>query len=255
MTVEPKSGSPGPPSSHEVAWIAGVGAAAGLGAALGRRFARAGLHVALTGRTPQRLQALAAQIIASGGSASALPGDLSSERDLARLALEVERLGVLRCAVFNAGNAVRATPLEVTPEQFEAVWRGGTYAGFVFALTAVPRLLAGGGGSLLFTGATASVRGGAQFVAFASAKAALRSVAQSFARAYGPRGIHVGHIVIDGGIDGERLRRSAPERVAQAGADGLLDPEAIAESYWQLHAQQRSAWTHELDVRPYKESF
>jgi NAD(P)-dependent dehydrogenase (short-subunit alcohol dehydrogenase family) len=108
---------------------------------------------------------------------------------------------------------------------------------------------------LLFTGATASLRGGAAFVAFAAAKAGLRSLAQSIAREYGPQGVHVAHVVIDGGIDGERLRTSAPQRAAEAGADGLLDPEAIAETYWQLHQQHRSAWTHELDLRPYKETF
>jgi len=116
-------------------------------------------------------------------------------------------------------------------------------------------LLAGGGGSLLFTGATASLRGRGAFVAFAAAKAGLRSLAQSLAREYGPRGVHVAHVVIDGGIDGERLRTSAPQRAAEAGADGLLAPEAIAETYWQLHQQHRSAWTQELDLRPYKESF
>jgi NAD(P)-dependent dehydrogenase (short-subunit alcohol dehydrogenase family) len=120
---------------------------------------------------------------------------------------------------------------------------------------ALPLLLESGGGSLLLTGATASVRGGAAFIAFASAKAALRSLAQSAAREYGPQGVHVAHVVIDGGIDGERLRASSPERIAAAGDDGLLHPDAIAESYWHLHQQPRSAWTHELDLRPFKERF
>jgi NAD(P)-dependent dehydrogenase (short-subunit alcohol dehydrogenase family) len=163
-------------------------------------------------------------------------------------------IGRLRVAVFNAGNAVRGAPLELTPEQFEATWRGSTYAGYVFARAALPALLSSGG-SLLFTGATASLRGRGPFVAFASAKAGLRSVAQSFAREYGPKGVHVAHIIIDGGIDGERLRKAAPQRLAEAGADGLLDPDAIASTYWDIHRQQRSAWTHELDLRPYSESF
>jgi NAD(P)-dependent dehydrogenase (short-subunit alcohol dehydrogenase family) len=119
----------------------------------------------------------------------------------------------------------------------------------------LPKLLAGAGGSLLFTGATASLRGRGPFVAFAAAKAGLRSLAQSIAREYGPKGIHVAHVVIDGGIDGERLRTAVPEFSERAGADGLLDPDAIAETYWQLHQQHRSAWTHELDLRPYKEAF
>jgi NAD(P)-dependent dehydrogenase (short-subunit alcohol dehydrogenase family) len=117
------------------------------------------------------------------------------------------------------------------------------------------RLLASGGGSLFFTGATASIRGRGPFTAFAAAKAGLRSLAQSLAREYGPQGVHVAHIIIDGGIDGERLRSSAPDRLAEAGADQLLSPDAIAETYWHLHRQHRSAWTHELDLRPYRESF
>jgi len=150
---------------------------------------------------------------------------------------------------------VRGTPLELSPEQFESTWRGSAYAGFLFARATLPALLAAGSGSLLFTGATASLRGRGPFVAFAAAKAALRSVAQSCAREYGPQGVHVAHIVIDGGIDGDRVRSGAPHRAAQAGTDGLLDPEAIADTYWHLHRQPRSAWTHELDLRPFKEAF
>jgi len=257
MPVETGSGEP-PANSDTpagVAWIAGVGADAGLGAAVARRFAKAGLVVALTGRNAERLRTVAAQIAAAGGRAHALAGDVSSADDIERLAAEVQALGPLRAAIFNAGNAVRGTALEVTAEQFESTWRGSTYAGFLFARSVLPSLLAGGGGTLLFTGATASLRGGAAFVAFASAKAGLRSVAQSVAREYGRRGVHVAHVVIDGGIDGERLRTNAPQRAAQAGTDGLLHPDAIAETYWQLHQQHRSAWTQELDLRPYKETF
>jgi NAD(P)-dependent dehydrogenase (short-subunit alcohol dehydrogenase family) len=236
-----------------LAWIAGVGASAGLGAALARRYAAGGLAVAITGRDAARLQALAAEIAAAGGQAHALPGDVSSEHDVERLSRALEALGTLRSAVFNAGNAVRGTLLDLTPAEFEATWRGSSYAGFLFARATLPRLLASGGGSLLFTGATASVRGRGPYIAFASAKAALRSVAQSLAREYGPRGVHVAHVIIDGGIDGEQLRRNAPELVA--GDDRLLSPAAIADVYWQLHGQHRSAWTHELDLRPYRESF
>jgi NAD(P)-dependent dehydrogenase (short-subunit alcohol dehydrogenase family) len=255
MAFDIPSGSAATASAPTVAWIAGVGASAGLGAALGRRFAQAGLLVALTGRNAERLQAVAAEIVRQGGQAQAVVGDVSSAADVARLSAHIERLGTLRAAVFNAGNAVRGTPLEITPELFEATWRGSTYAGFLFARATLPRLLAAGGGSLLFTGATASLRARGHFVAFAAAKAGLRSVAQSFAREYGPQGIHVAHVVIDGGIDGERLRTNAPQLRAAAGTDGLLSPDAIAETYWQLHQQHRSAWTHELDLRPYKEPF
>jgi NAD(P)-dependent dehydrogenase (short-subunit alcohol dehydrogenase family) len=240
------------PSS--IAWIAGVGASAGLGAAVARRFAREGYVVALTGRNAERLCAVASEIVAAGGRARALPGDVSSGKDIERLAAELELLGRLRVAVFNAGNAVRGTPLELTPDEFESTWRGSTYAGFLFVRATLPALLTDGG-TLLFTGATASLRGRGPFVAFAAAKAGLRSLAQSTAREYGPRGVHVAHIVIDGGIDGERLRTVAPQRASEAGDAGLLDPDAIADTYWALHQQHRSAWTHELDLRPYKEHF
>jgi NAD(P)-dependent dehydrogenase (short-subunit alcohol dehydrogenase family) len=241
-------------SGAGVAWVAGVGASAGLGAALGRRFAREGLGVVLTGRNTDRVRTVADEITGSGAVAFALPGDVSTPLDVTRLVSELP-LRALRVAIFNAGNAVRGTPLEITPEQFENTWRGSTLAGFLFARAVVPRLLAAGGGTLLFTGATASLRGRGAFVAFAAAKAALRSVAQSFAREYGPQGVHVAHVIVDGGIDGERLRTGASEIAQAAGTDGLLSPEAIAETYWHLHRQQRSAWTHEIDLRPYKESF
>jgi NAD(P)-dependent dehydrogenase (short-subunit alcohol dehydrogenase family) len=255
MVDQPSPGSTSVNAAAPVTWVVGVGASVGLGAALGRRFAQGGLTVALTGRNVDRVRSVAAEIATTGGRAYALPGDVSSADDVKRLTAEVQTLGLLRVAIFNAGNAVRGTPLEITPEQFESTWRGSTYAGFLFARATLPLLLAAGMGTLLFTGATASVRGRGPFVAFAAAKAGLRSVAQSAAREYGPRGVHVAHIVIDGGIDGERLRTAVPQRAAEAGADGLLDPDAIAETYWQLHQQNRSAWTHEVDLRPYKESF
>jgi NAD(P)-dependent dehydrogenase (short-subunit alcohol dehydrogenase family) len=236
-------------------WVVGVGASAGLGAALGRRFAKAGLTVALTGRNSDRINSVTAEITKAGGRAHALPGDVSSAEDIKRLTAEVQALGTLGVAIFNAGNAVRGTPLEITPEQFESTWRGSTYAGFLFARATLPLLLEAGTGTLLFTGATASIRGRGPFTAFAAAKAGLRSLAQSAAREYGPRGVHVAHVIIDGGIDGERLKTNAPHRAAEAGIDGLLNPDAIAETYWQLHQQHRSAWTHELDLRPYKEAF
>jgi NAD(P)-dependent dehydrogenase (short-subunit alcohol dehydrogenase family) len=239
----------------DVAWVVGVGASAGLGAALARRFARGGLTVVLTGRNETRLRSVTAEITDAGGQARALAGDISVPSEVTRLTAAVREIGALRSALFNAGNMIRGTALDVTPEQFESTWRGSAYAGFLFVRATLPLLLESGGGSLLLTGATASVRGGGPFIAFASAKAALRSLAQSTAREYGPQGIHVAHVVIDGGIDGERLHTGAPDRVAAAGHDGLLHPDAIAETYWHLHQQPRSAWTHELDLRPFKERF
>jgi NAD(P)-dependent dehydrogenase (short-subunit alcohol dehydrogenase family) len=242
-------------SKSGAAWVVGVGASAGLGAALARRFAKGGLTVALTGRNEARLRSIEAEIAAAGGQSRVLPADISIASEVTRASTAVREIGPLRAAVFNAGNMVRGTALDVTPEQFESTWRVSAYGGFLFVRATVPLLLDAGGGSLLLTGATASVRGGGPFIAFASAKSALRSVAQSTAREYGPQGIHVAHVIIDGGIDGERLRGGAPDRVAAAGQDGLLQPDAIAETYWHLHQQPRNAWTHELDLRPFKERF
>jgi NAD(P)-dependent dehydrogenase (short-subunit alcohol dehydrogenase family) len=238
-----------------VAWIAGVGASAGLGAALARRFAGEGLSVAVTGRSRERLETVVNEIRSAGGHALALPGDVTSESDLLAITRQLAEVGTLEAAIFNAGGATRAPALELSAEQFEAAWRVSTLGGFLFARAALPLLLSAGRGSLLFTGATASLRGRPPFAAFASAKAGLRSLTQSLAREFGPRNIHVAHVVVDGGIDGERLRTSAPQRVAERGDDGLLKPGEIADAYWHLHQQGRSAWSQEIDLRPFSEPF
>jgi NAD(P)-dependent dehydrogenase (short-subunit alcohol dehydrogenase family) len=255
MTKQDTSTNASRDESTRVAWVAGVGASAGLGAALARRFAREGLTVALTGRTRARVEAIASEIETLGGRAIALPGDVSSETEMASIAAHIGSAGVLEVAVFNAGNASRAPTLELSVAQFESAWRVGTLGGFIFGKEAVRGLLAAGRGTLLFTGATGALRGRPPFAAFAAAKAGLRSLSQSFAREFGPQGVHVAHVVIDGGIDGERLRQAAPQRVAERGAHGLLNPDEIAEAYWQLHRQPRSAWSQEIDLRPYNESF
>ena len=242
-------------NTNQVIWVAGVGASAGLGGALARRFAKAGFTAAITGRNAERLEGVAAEIRSSGGKAVALAGDVARESDVLAVARRASELGQLEVGIFNAGNADRAPTLELSVDSFEQAWRSSTLAGFVFGREVVRSLLPRHHGSLFFTGATASLRGKPPFAAFASAKAGLRSLSQSFAREFGPQGIHVAHVVIDGGIDGERLRSRAADRVAQAGADGLLNLEAIAEVYFQLHLQHRSAWTQELDLRPFKEPF
>lgn len=241
--------------SDGVVWVAGVGARAGLGAALARRFAREGLTAAVTGRSPERLAAVVGEIRDAGGRAEAFAGDVSQEADVVSIAAKVSALGRLEAAVFNAAAADRAPSLELSAEQFEKAWRTSTLGGFIFGREALRALARQQRGSLLFTGATASLRGRPPFAAFASAKAGLRSLSQTFAREFGPLGVHVAHVVIDGGINGERLRTHSPQRAKDAGADGLLGLDAIADVYWHLHAQPRSAWTQELDLRPYKESF
>jgi NAD(P)-dependent dehydrogenase (short-subunit alcohol dehydrogenase family) len=234
-----------------VVWVAGVGARAGLGAAIARRFAKEGLVAAVTGRTPERIEAVAHEIREGGGEARAFEGDVSREVDLLAIAERVSALGPLQVAVFNAAGAIRAPSLETSASAFEDALRTNAVGGFVFGREVVRRFLPLQRGTLLFTGATASLRGRPPFVAFAASKAALRSVSQTLAREFGPRGIHVAHVVIDGGIDGERLR----SRVPGVDGEGLLALNDIADVYWHLHAQPRSAWTQELDLRPFKEPF
>jgi len=237
-----------------VAVIAGVGE--GLGFALGRRFAQAGYNVALAARTADRLARLAGEIRKAGHKAFAVPTDLREEQEVLALfdALESEH-GPVEVAVYNAGANFRASILETPADMFEKIWRLGCYAGFLVGREAARRMSPRGKGTILFTGATASVRGGAQFAAFAAAKNGLRAVAQSMARELGPKGIHVAHVVIDGMIDTAAVRSRFPERVKDLGPDAMLAPEAIAELFFQIHAQPRSAWTMEADLRPYGEKF
>jgi len=242
-------------ATREVAWVAGVGAKLGLGAAVARRYARGGLTVAVSGRTPAKLEAVAAEIREAGGQAFALPADVSREGDIQAALAELSKHGRLSAAVFNPSEGERAPSLELSAAAFEQAWRVSTLGGFLFGREVLRVLAPLGRGSLLFTGATASLRGKPPFAAFAAAKAGLRSVAQTFAREFGPKGIHVAHVVIDGGIDGERVRSRNPQRAEAVGADGLLGLDAIADVYWHLHSQHRSAWTQELDLRPYKETF
>ena len=244
--------------ARPTALVVGVGAEQGLGAALGRRFAAGGHHVLLAGRTPDRLERAAQAIGSAGGSAEAVVADATQEDAVVRLFDRAmapgQGLEPVDLVAFNAGNNRRVGLRETEAALFEEFWRVGCLAGFLVGREAARRMAPLGRGTILFTGATGSLRGGTGFAAFAAAKAGLRMVAQSMAREFGPMGLHVAHVVIDGGIDGERLRRAFPERAAM-GEDGLLHPDAIAETYWQIHRQQRSAWTHEVDLRPFRETF
>lgn len=242
-----------PPRSSVL--VVGVGASRGLGAAIARRFARGGHPVAVAGRNAEKLTRTARELEASGARVVHLIGDAARAEDARRFVAEAERLGPLAVAVHNAGGNEPAPFLKLSEDTFTRHWREHALGGFQVAQAAIPVLVAHGGGSLFFTGATASLRGKANFAPFASAKAALRNLAQSLAREYGPLNIHVGHVVVDGGIEGERLLSHAPQLPRERGEDGLLDPDAIAEAYWYLHHQHRSAWTLELDVRPWSENF
>ncbi|RDJ22212.1 SDR family NAD(P)-dependent oxidoreductase [Bosea caraganae] len=239
--------------------VVGVGAERGLGAALCRHFAREGYHVLVAGRTAEKIEAVARGLKDLGLSAKAVLTDATVEADVVRLFDEAMSPGFGRdpsdLVVFNAGNNRQLDFRELSAEQFEDFWRVGCFAGFLVGREAARRLVPLGRGTLIFTGASASLRGKPGYAQFAAAKAGLRMISQSMAREYGPLGLHVAHVVVDGGIDGERLLKNRPEAKAARGEDGLLGIEAIAESYWHLHKQRRSAWTQELDLRPFKESF
>lgn len=239
------------PQSRPVAIIAGVGAERGVGGAVARRFAAEGFHVLVAGHTPTKIATVAAAIVAAGGSAEAVPTDVTDEAQVA--ALFDRAATVPDVVVFNAGNNRRIAFRDIDAVLFEDFWRVGCFAGFLVGREAARRLAPAGRGTIIFTGASGSLRGKAGFAAFSAAKAGLRAVAQSLAREFGAAGLHVAHVVIDGGIKGDRLVLGMPEFVAAVGEDGLLEVDAIAEAYWQLHRQHRSAWTHELDLRPFKE--
>jgi NAD(P)-dependent dehydrogenase (short-subunit alcohol dehydrogenase family) len=246
---------PHPPSSSGLAWIAGVGASAGLGAALARRFAAGGLTVVVTGRTPAQLERVVAEIEAAGGKAIAAPGDVTSDAELSAIAARLGALAPVDVAIFNAGNNRAKPTIEMETAFFEEMWRVGCLGGFIFGREAAKLMLPRARGTLLFTGASASLRGRPRFTAFASAKAGLRAVSQSMAREFGPQGLHVAHVVIDGAIDGERINTRLPSLAQERGPDGLLKLDAIADAFWYLHGQHRSAWSQEIDLRPFAESF
>jgi len=235
--------------------VVGVGATQGLGAAIARRFGREGFSVLIAGRNAEKLQATEQALRAEGVTVRAVVGDASKAEDARGFVAEAQSLGPLTIAVHNAGSNRPSPFLKLTEAEFQGHWREHALGGFQLAQAALPVLLEQGGGSLIFTGASGSLRGKANFAPFAAAKAALRNLAQSVAREFGPQGIHVGHVVIDGGIEGERLLSRLPGLKDQRGPDGLLDIDAIAEAYWVLHHQHRSAWTLELDLRPWAEQF
>jgi NAD(P)-dependent dehydrogenase (short-subunit alcohol dehydrogenase family) len=239
----------------KTAIVVGVGAELGLGATLCRRLAATGLHVFVAGRTTANIEGVAKTIRGKGQQATAVECDATKEVDVMKAFDAATKAGTLDCVIFNAGNNVMKPLRDIDVKTFEDAWRLGCFGGFLVGREAARRMAPQGNGTVIFTGASASLRGRANFAAFAVAKAGLRALAQSMAREFGPQGLHVAHVVIDGGIDGEKLRTRRPERVQAAGADGLLNLEAIADAYMALLAQQRSAWTHELDLRPFKESF
>jgi len=235
--------------------VIGAGASKGVGGALSRKFAAQGHHIVVAGRTEAKVAALADEIAGSGGSAEPFVVDVTSPSDQDALFSHVAKKGEIAAVLYNAGNNAIIPFAQLDAETFESFWRVGCFGGFLTAERAIPILKAQGEGSLFFTGASGSLRGKSNFAHFASMKAGLRMLAQSLAREFGPHGIHVAHFIIDGVIDGEMVRSRFGDYLDALGEDGGLSPEAIADAFWYVHQQHKSAWTHELDLRPFKENW
>jgi NAD(P)-dependent dehydrogenase (short-subunit alcohol dehydrogenase family) len=233
-----------------------IGAGDATGGAIARRFAREGYIACVTRRSAGKLEPLVAQITAEGGVAHGFGSDARKEDEVIALFDRIEReIAPIEVAVFNIGANVRFGITETTARVYQKVWEMACFGGFLMGREAARVMLPRGHGTIIFTGATASLRGREGFAAFAGAKHALRALAQSMARELWPRGIHVAHPVIDGAIDTEFIRSNFPERYATKAQQGIVDPNSIAEAYWQIHQQPRDAWTHETEIRPWLETW
>jgi NAD(P)-dependent dehydrogenase (short-subunit alcohol dehydrogenase family) len=239
--------------SQKNAIVIGVGPDRGLGAQLCRRFAGEGLHVLVAGRTREKVDAVVDSIRSEGGSAEAVTTDATRESDTREL---FDRAGdALSLAIYNAGNNTPGRIEDMEADYFEQSWRVCCFGGFLFGREAIRRMKPLGGGTLLFTGASASLRGRANFGAFNSSKGALRTLAQAMAKEYAADGIHVGHVVVDGPIGGEKIMTLLPEYAERLGEEGMISIEGLTDAYVYLFRQPRRAWTFELDVRTSKESW
>ena len=236
----------------QVAVVLGVGPKNGLGAALCRRMSQEGLHVLVSGRTESSLSAVVEEVQSLGGDASLWVADATSEQDIERLFEEARSLGAISVAIYNAGNNFPGTIIDMDADYFESTWRVCCFGGFLFGREAVRSMMASGG-TLIFTGASASLRGRANFGAFNSAKGALRNLAQAMAKEYSEQGIHVGHVVIDGPINGDKITEGFPAYAERLGEAGMINLEQIAESFAYLYRQPPTAWTFELDLRTSQE--
>ncbi|MDU9400447.1 SDR family oxidoreductase [Pseudomonas sp. zfem003] len=231
-----------------------IGAGDATGGAIAKRFAREGYIACVTRRSADKLQSLVDEIRAEGGQAFGFGSDARKEEEVNALVEQIERdIGPIEAFVFNIGANVPCSILDETPRKYFKIWEMACFAGFLTSQAVAKRMVTRERGTLLFTGATAGLRGAAGFAAFAGAKHAIRALAQSMARELGPRNIHVAHVVVDGAIDTAFIRDTFPDLYARKDQDGILDPEHIADNYWFLHSQPRDAWTFELDLRPWME--
>ncbi len=233
-----------------------IGAGDATGGAIARRFAREGYVACMTRRSADKLVPLVDEIKAAGGAAHGFASDARKEDEMVALVHKIEtEIAPIEVAVFNIGANVRFGITETTARVYFKVWEMACFGGFLMGREAAKAMLPRSRGTIIFTGATASLRGREGFAAFAGAKHALRALAQSMARELGPKGIHVAHPVIDGSIDTEFIRTNFPDRYALKQQAGIVSPDSIAQAYWQLHTQPRDAWTHEMDLRPWMETF
>ncbi|KJZ46026.1 3-oxoacyl-[acyl-carrier-protein] reductase FabG1 [compost metagenome] len=231
-----------------------VGAGDATGGAIAKRFAQEGFVACVTRRSADKLQPLVDAIKADGGEAHGFACDARKEDDVVALVEQIEsEIGPIEAFVFNIGANVPCSILEETARKYFKIWEMACFSGFLNAREVAIRMAKRQRGTILFTGATAGLRGAAGFAAFAGAKHGIRALAQSMARELGPMNIHVAHVVVDGAIDTDFIRDSFPEKYATKDQDGILNPEHIAENYWYLHSQPRDAWTFELDLRPWSE--
>jgi NAD(P)-dependent dehydrogenase (short-subunit alcohol dehydrogenase family) len=231
-----------------------VGAGDATGGAIARRFAREGFVACVTRRSADKLEPLVDDIRAQGGEAHGFACDARREEDVIALIEQIEnQIGPIEALVFNIGANVPCSILEETARKYFKIWEMACFSGFLNAREVAKRMATRRRGTILFTGATAGLRGASGFAAFAGAKHGIRALAQSMARELGPMNIHVAHVVVDGAIDTDFIRDNFPEKYATKDEDGILDPGHIAENYWYLHTQPRDAWTFELDLRPWSE--
>ncbi|PNB72993.1 glucose 1-dehydrogenase [Pseudomonas sp. GW456-E7] len=231
-----------------------VGAGDATGGAIAKRFAQEGFVACVTRRSVDKLQPLVEAIKADGGEAHGFACDARKEEDVIALVEQIEsQIGPIEAFVFNIGANVPCSILEETARKYFKIWEMACFSGFLNAREVAKRMARRQRGTILFTGATAGMRGAAGFAAFAGAKHGIRALAQSMARELGPMNIHVAHVIVDGAIDTDFIRESFPEKYATKDQDGILNPEHIAENYWYLHSQPRDAWTFELDLRPWSE--
>jgi len=235
-----------------------IGAGDFIGSAIAKRFAREGYTIFAGRRTADKLAKLKAEIEAEGGACVARGLDARKEEDITAFLNAADAHAPLEVCIFNPGANVNFPLLETTERVFRKVWEMACYGGFLTGREAARLMLPHGKGTILFTGATASLRGGIGYAAFASAKFGLRAVAQSMARELGPKNIHIAHLIIDAGVDTEFVRKRIRARGSDPDAlppDSLMEPESVAEAYWYLHSQARDGWTHELDLRPFAEKW